>query len=138
MQKPAVSGKTGWAAVSLALAVAGAASLLLGPTTTAVTVEAPSGGGQEVVTRSTHTLLEAEGLSVLPVLAVPVLIASAGLMAARRSNRPALTVLTVVYGLGVLLALTSVGLFFAPSFAALLLARRQTPSGPGLPDARAV
>ncbi len=138
MRPTAVSGNVRWAGVSVALAVAGAIFLALVPTTTSVAVVAPVAGGPELVTRSTHTLLEAEGLSVLAVLAVPVLISSAGLITARRSKGTALTVLTIVYGVGIVLALASVGLFFAPSFAALALAaRRATSSGTGLPDVRA-
>jgi hypothetical protein len=122
MRQVVTPGNARWASLSLALAVAAAIFLAFVPATSSVSVEAPDGDGPGAVTRSTHTLLESEGPSVLVVLAVPVLIAAAGLAAARRSNRIALTALTAVYGLGVLLALTSIGLFFAPSLIALVLA----------------
>ena len=117
-----------WAGLSLALAVVGAAFLTFAPMATSVTVQSGAGSvggeGVETVTRSTHTLLQSEGVSVLPVLIVPILVALAGLAFARRSHTRALTLLTVLYGAGTVLALASVGVFFAPSLAALMLACR--------------
>lgn len=124
-----------WAGLSLALAVVGAAFLSFVPTATSISVQSGAGNagdaGVDTVTRSMHTLLQSEGVSVLPVLITPVLIALAGLAFARKSQTRGLRFLTVLYGVGIVLAIASVGVFFVPSLAALMLACR----APGRPDA---
>jgi drug/metabolite transporter (DMT)-like permease len=117
----------GWAWAALVLALAGVAFLVVGPASRTESVEVsvdPGSGQQHEVRRSgTQSLLESEGASVLGVLAVPVILSGVGVVGARRASRRLLTVVVAVYGVGLLLALASIGLFFVPSFLALLFAR---------------
>jgi amino acid transporter len=115
------------AATALVLALVAVAFLLFFPLTSTESLEVgvdPVTGEQQEVRRSgSDTLLEHEGASVLPVLAVPALLTGLGVAAARRSSRRLLTLVVVAYGIGVLLAMASIGVFFLPSLLAIVLAR---------------
>jgi len=111
----------------LLLALVAAAFLLWVPLTskesTEVRVDPVTGEQREVHNRGSETLLDSEGASVIPLLAVPVLLAGLGVAVARPSSGRRFTLLVVVYGIGVLLAMASIGIFFIPSLLALVLAR---------------
>lgn len=78
------------------------------------------------VVRSTHTLVDVNGLGVVVVLAVPFVVAVlVGAVLALRPRRGALTAAWALTGLLVvlnLLAMMSVGLFVVPATAALVVA----------------
>jgi hypothetical protein len=65
------------------------------------------------------TLVQANGLHVLGVLAVPVLLAGAGLIAVRSGRRGLLVAVMAALLVFCLVALASVGLFYLPAVAAL-------------------
>ena len=79
-----------------------------------------SGGGPE--RQFCKSLVEANGMSVLGVLVVPVLLAGVGLVAVRRRHRGVLMVGMVALVAFCVLALASVGLFYLPAAAALVIA----------------
>jgi hypothetical protein len=82
-------------------------------------------------------LVEVNGMSVLGVLAVPVLLAGVGLVAVGRRRRPILVVVTVAMLALCVLGLASVGLFYLPAAVALVVAVvgwRQVPSPPPAAD----
>lgn len=94
-------------------------------------VEAVGGGGPE--RQFCESLVEANGMSVLGVLALPVLLAGIGLVAVRRRRRPILVVVMVALVAFCVLALGSVGLFYLPAAVAAVIAVvswRQVPSRP--------
>jgi hypothetical protein len=82
-------------------------------------------------------LVEANGVSVLGVLILPVLLAGVGLVAVRRRRRPILVVVMVALVALCVLGLASVGLFFLPAAVALVKAVvgwRHVPSPPPAAD----
>lgn len=113
--------------MALVLAVGAAASLLVVPVTSVESGEVridPVTGQQEEVHQSySETLLDSEGATVIPVLALPVLLTALGVVAGRRSARRLFTLVVVTYGTGVLLAMASIGMFFLPSLMAIVLAQ---------------
>jgi hypothetical protein len=115
------------AGAALVLALVAAACLLFIPLTSTesleVSVDPVTGEQQEVRRGGSETLLESEGASVLILLIVPALLTGLGVAAVRRSSRPVLTLVVVTYGIGVLLAMASIGMFFLPSLLAILLAQ---------------
>lgn len=112
------------------LALVGVTFLLFIPMTSTeslkVSVDPVTGEQQEVRRRGSETLLESEGASLLFVLAVPVLLTGVGVAAARRSARRVLTLVVVAYGIGLFLAMASIGIFFLPSLLAIVLALWRT------------
>lgn len=116
-----------WAVVaSLALAVVAAAYLLLVPTYAAESTTATlgrTGPGSSVSTRSETTLLEAEGWSVLIPLLIPVILSAAPLLLNETRYAAATRLVAAVLLLSfVVLTGFSIGLFYLPSAAAMLLA----------------
>jgi hypothetical protein len=83
-------------------------------------VESVGGGGLE--RQFCESLVEANGMSVLGVLALPVLLAGIGLVAVRRRRRPILVAVMVALAAFCVLALASVGLFYLPAAVALIIA----------------
>ena len=83
-------------------------------------VEAAGGGGPE--RQFCESLVEANGMSVLGVLAVPVGLAGVGLVAVSRRRRLILVVVMVALVVFCVLALASVGLFYLPAAVALVIA----------------
>jgi len=81
---------------------------------------APGGVGQE--RRQCVTLSEANGVNVLGGAAPPVLLTGVGLVAVRAGRRGILAILTVALAAFCLLALASVGMFYLPATAALIVA----------------
>jgi hypothetical protein len=96
-------------------------------------VEAAGGGGPE--RQLCASLIEANGVSVLGVLALPVLLAGVGLVAVRCRRRPILVAVMVAMVAFCVLALASIGVFFLP--AALVIAVvgwRSAPAPPPVAD----
>jgi hypothetical protein len=98
-------------------------------------VEAAGGGGAE--RQFCESLVEANGMSVLVVLALPVLLAGVGLVAVGRRRRPILVAVMVALVAFCVLGLASVGLFYLPAAVALavaLMGWRHAPSRPPAAD----
>lgn len=57
---------------------------------------------------------------------MPALLTGLGVVAVRRSSRWLLTLVVVAYGIGVFLAMASIGMFFLPSLLAIVLAQWRT------------
>jgi hypothetical protein len=94
-------------------------------------VEVAGGGVPE--RQFCESLVQANGMGVLGVLAVPVLLAGVGLVAVRRRRRSILVVVTVAMAALCVLGLASVGLFYLPAAVALVIAVvgwRHAPSPP--------
>lgn len=110
-----VRGALGWTLVMVPL-------VLLAPT---VTSDSSTGSSDGSTTSSTTTeqlsLLDSEGWGVAAVLVVPVLLTLVAALWGQRS-RTALVVPAVVYDLGVVLSILSIGIFFAPAALALTVA----------------
>ena len=112
------------AVVGLAWALAAGAVVLVVPLGTSVSMDSSG-----TSTRSSYTLLEEEGPGLLVVLAIPVVLALAGVIGAA-TQRAWLTIGGAgVLLVGVLLAAASIGLFFVPAAIALLLAALWTAAG---------
>ncbi len=123
------------ATTSLLLALAAGVGLVLWPCAyQGVEVEAPpASGGPAHERQLCATLIEANGVDVLGVLALPVLLAGVGLAAVHRRRRGILTTALVALVAFCLLALASVGLLYLPAAAALVIALvgwRQQPNAP--------
>ena len=94
-------------------------------------VDAAGGGVPE--RQFCASLVEANGMSVLGVLVLPVLLAGVGLVAVGSRHRGVLVVVMVALVAFCVLALASVGLFYLPAAVALVIAVvgwRQVPSPP--------
>ena len=113
------------AVVALAWALAAAAVVLFVPLGTSVSVEAVSGTS----TRSSYTLLEGEGPGLLVVLAIPVVLALAGVTGAVTQRAWLATGAACLLLVGVLLAAASIGVFFVPAAIAALFAAGWTAAG---------
>lgn len=117
------------AVVALVWAVGAGVVFLVVPTGQSVSTSLQA-DGTEIVESARYTLVESEGLSVLAIMAVPVLITAAGVVASRSSNaRRGLFTAGGVLVLACMLAAASLGLFYAPSALALLLAGRLSTGG---------
>lgn len=138
------------AVAALAGALAAAAVVLFVPLGSGLSVEAVEsiegvegiGGMQsdesaEAVSgtsiRSSYTLLEEEGPGLLVVLAIPVVLALAGVVGAVTQRAWLTTGAACLLFAGVLLGAASIGLFFVPAAIALGLAARWTAAG-GTPE----
>jgi hypothetical protein len=82
----------------------------------------PAPGGAVQERQLCATLVEANGVDVLGVLALPVLLAGVGLVAVRTGRRGILFTVMVALVAFCLLEFASVGLFYAPAAAALVIA----------------
>jgi hypothetical protein len=123
------------ATTSLLLALAAGVGLLLWPCAyQGIEVEAqPAPGGAVQQRQLCATLIQANGVDVLGVLALPVLLAGVGLVAVRAGRRGILATVMVALVVFCLLTLASVGLLYLPAAAALVIAVvgwRQRPSAP--------
>jgi hypothetical protein len=122
--------------VSLLLALAAGVGLALWPCAYQGVEAQPAPGGAVQERQLCATLVEANGVNVLGVLALPVLLAGIGLVAVRAGRRVLLSTVMVALVAFCLLALASVGLFYAPAAVALVIAvvgwrpaRGPTPNG---------
>ena len=104
---------------SLLLAVAAGLGLALWPCAYQE-VEATSGVGVE--RQVCGSMVAVNGVGVLGVLAVPVLLAGVGLVAVTSRRRGVLVVVMVALVVFCVLALASVGVFYVPAAAALVIA----------------
>jgi len=119
-----------WAAAAFLLALTASLVLLLAPLGTEVesTAESPGFSGaparqEEPETRVTHpSLLQHEGWRVVVPLSVPVLVSGVGAVAAARRSRRLLILAAVLLGAFVIVGVLSIGIFFVPSEAAMIVA----------------
>ncbi len=121
------------ATASLLLALAAGVGLALWPCAYQGIEAQPAPGGAGQQRQLCATLIQANGVDVLGVLALPVLLAGVGLVAVRTGRRGILATVMVALVAFCLLALASVGLLYLPAAAALViavLAWRQQPSAP--------
>jgi hypothetical protein len=121
------------ATASLLLTLAAGAGLVLWPCAYQGVEAQPAPGGAVQQRQLCATLIQANGVDVLGVLALPVLLAGVGLLAVRAGRRGILTTVMVALVAFCLLALASVGLLYLPAAAALVIAVvgwRQQPSAP--------
>ena len=121
------------ATTSLLLAAAAGVGLALWPCAYQGLEAQPSPGGAVQARQLCATLIEANGVDVLGVLALPVLLAGVGLVAVRAGRRGILFTVMVALVAFCLLAFASVGLLYLPAAVALVIAVigwRQQPSAP--------
>jgi hypothetical protein len=123
------------ATASLLLALTAGVGLVLWPCAyQGIEVQAqPAPAGAVQRHQLCATLIQANGVDVLFVLALPVLLAGVGLFAVRAGRRGILAAVMVALVVFCLLAIASVGLLYLPAAAALVIAVvgwRQQPSAP--------
>jgi hypothetical protein len=120
--RPRQHGRVMLLLAPLLLAVATAIVLLVVPTGRQESCFVGIGGETSCSSRST-TLPESDGWDVLAVLAIPVVIAGAPLMlGSTRLRRPALVVSSVLLLAFAALGAASIGLFYLPAAAAMVIA----------------
>ncbi len=80
------------------------------------------------MTRVTHpSLLQTQGWSVALPLIAPMLFTGGGVVAARRRSRQVLIVAVVLMGVGIVLGALSIGSFYIPAEAAMIVAVVKSP-----------
>lgn len=110
-----------WAGVALLLALGASLVLLFAPLGTQVEAISPSGSFQQPAV--THpSLLRIQGWSVAVPLSIPVFLTGAGLFAASRQARRWLIVIAALLGAFVLLGALSLGIYYLPAEAAMIVA----------------
>jgi hypothetical protein len=92
-----------------------------------------TGGGTNPEQQVCASVVQANGVGVLGVLALPVLLAVVGLIAVRGRHRWLLVVVMVVLVAFCVLALASIGLFYLPAAIALIIAVVGWPQPPARP-----
>jgi hypothetical protein len=110
------------ATASLLLALAAGLGLALWPCAYQGVEAQPAPGGAVQARQLCATLIEANGLDALGVLALPVLLVGVGLVAVRAGRRRILVTVTLALITFCLLALASVGLLYLPAAVALVIA----------------
>jgi hypothetical protein len=106
-----------WSVVALVLAALPIVAAWL-PLTTETTTDSSG-----TTTTSNPSLIASEGTSVLIVLVVPAIIALVPVLLRHRpAAQPARIAAAVLMGIGVFLALMSVGIFYVPALVALIVA----------------
>jgi hypothetical protein len=113
------------AIASLALSLAAGVALALYPCAyQGIVAEspAPGTGEPEQVRRVCASLIQAEGVAVLALLALPVLFAIIGLVAVRTGRRTVLLAMVFASLVFCLVGTASIGLFYIPAALALALA----------------
>lgn len=110
------------ATTSLLLALAAGVGLVLWPCAYQGVEAQPAPGGAVQARQLCATLIDANGVDVLGVLALPVLLAGVGLLAVRAGRRGILFTVMVALVAFCPLAFASVGLFYLPAAAALVIA----------------
>jgi hypothetical protein len=121
------------AVASLVLSLAAAVGLALYPCAhQGIVAEAPELPGEPEQLRPVcASLIEADGVSVLAVLALPVLFAAVGALAVRTRRRAVLLAMLFASLLFCLVASASIGLFYVPSALTLTLAAMSWRREPG-------
>jgi hypothetical protein len=110
------------ATVAVLLALAAALGLALWPCAYRGSVGESGPGGTLQERQVCATLVEVNGAGALAVLALPVLLAGVGLLAAWAGRRAILAIATVAVIAFCAAALASVGLLYLPAAAALIVA----------------
>ena len=122
------------ALITAALAIAASAFFAFFPMTStslsssvSVSPSGRQGPVSTVVRHSSHTLLSQEGSSVLIVLAIPIVLAFAAIAVSGTHHRQGIRiVLACLLGVGCLLGAMTVGPFYLPAAAALVVCAAQT------------
>lgn len=114
-----------WQLGALGLSLLGSLLLLVLPIYSSTTASSDS-----PETTTTRTLLEVEGLRVLPVLAVPVLLTLLPLYPKGAARRWVALVCTVLLAVGSLLGLASIGLFYLPALVCAIAATTAAMTAP--------
>lgn len=114
-----------WNLAALVVGIFTAAVMLFAPlgssSTEIAMVQDEHGARTETVTHESVSLLENEGVSVLAVMALPVVFVAAPLAFWREKHtRRALSVATTALGVFIVLGMVTVGLFFLPTFLLML------------------
>lgn len=121
-----------WQLAASACAIAASLSLLFLPLGNERSGYADTAGNVVVSPTAHTTLLENQGPGVLVLLAVPVVLTLVGWLSPVRARRFASVVSTSLLGLGVALAMLSIGVFFVPalvcSIVAIARSQRSSPS----------
>lgn len=111
----------GWQSAAVVCAIAAAVALLVVPTGSGQSVSV-DGSGSRTSDITHYTLLQSEGRSILLVLAVPIILTVIPLLISRRQRRTATLISTSLLSVGVVLAVMSIGVFFAPAVVCALVA----------------
>jgi hypothetical protein len=124
-----------WAGVSVLLAVAISLLLLFAPLGRSVSTSAerPSRPGTSEHARtveSGHNLLATEGWRVAGVMLIPVAACAAPLLVPRRARRPVAAGSAVLLGVAVVIGSASIGLFYLPVVATMVIAASTLPGKP--------
>ncbi|MGX7673572.1 hypothetical protein [Plantactinospora sp. DSM 117369] len=129
-----------WLLAALLLAVAAGALLLFLPVTTVLEAtrdEGPTSAGvaapMMVVREVRQPLVQAQGWGVALLLLVPVLLCAMPLLGTGAARLPVTVAAVVLLGLGVLVSLASLGLFYLPSLVLLVVAAVRMSAGTGRP-----
>ncbi|MGI5151187.1 hypothetical protein ACQEVC_33305 [Plantactinospora sp. CA-294935] len=113
-----------WLLAAFLLAVAAGALLLFLPVTTIVEATYDSGAAHPMigVREVRQPLVQAEGWGVALLLLVPVLICAMPLLGTGAARLPLTVAAVLLLGLGVLVSLASLGLFYLASLVLLVVA----------------
>ncbi|MEN3608487.1 hypothetical protein AAH979_02990 [Plantactinospora sp. ZYX-F-223] len=124
-----------WLLAALLLAVAAGALLLFLPVTTVLEATRDSGAASPmmVVREVRQPLVQAQGWGVALLLLVPVLLCAMPLLGTGAARLPVTVAAVVLLGLGVLVSLASLGLFYLPSLVLLVVAAVRMSAGTGRP-----
>ena len=114
-----------WSRITFFSTLATSAVLILLPIYATASCESVA-GGEEICRTGRESLIEHEGFGAVAVLAVPVLLAAAPVLFARRAV--AISVAVVLSAL-TLLGAASIGLFFAPAAVLSWLTVANSPRG---------
>lgn len=115
-----------WSLLTLLVALITAAVLAVLPIFSTASCEAVA-GGTETCTSGSESMLQSEGASVLVVLAIPAIVASAAVIFPKRGVAIATA---IVLSVMTLLGAASLGLFFIPTTALAWFAVAARPSQP--------
>jgi hypothetical protein len=119
-----------FAAVSLALAVAASVWLVVWPCAyQGVSASAPGASAASVHT-TCASVIDVNGSRIFVLVAIPIMLTSIALVAMRFGVRLVVVPIAIVYLALCVLALASIGLFYAPSAIALLAAAFTRPRRP--------
>ncbi len=128
-----ISAIAAWVAHIIAWATA--IALVFVPTYQGVSSDPALGGEPGELVRTTETMIEVNGLRVVPLLMLPILVSGFVVWVVqctdtRKKRRKELLWLTTILFLGLcLLSFLSVGLLYLPTGLALLVASATAPSG---------
>ncbi|MDW5325219.1 hypothetical protein [Plantactinospora sp. KLBMP9567] len=120
-----------WLLAAFLLAVAAGVLLLFLPVTTVLEATRDSGAAHPMigVREVRQPLVQAEGWGVVLLLLVPVLLCAMPLLGTGAARFPLTVAAVLLLGLGVLVSLASLGLFYLPSLVLLVVAAVRMSAG---------